>query len=211
MNRVDAWRRHHALAPADDDAWPAHYLNLARTLGEQIGYREGEGAVDRLTPEFPNIEAAIRAALTSGRRADAMAALFGFSRLACIASLPAPVVSDLATVSRADGDVLGEAKCIEHLGDIALRRSDHVGAFDAYEEALSLYRKVGNVRGEANCIISLGDIALARSDHEGARKAYEEALPLYRKLGDVPGEAGWIMGRLADVEDLLARRCGDGF
>ena len=137
--------RRHAPAPADDDAWPAHYLDLARTLGEGIGSREGDGAVDRLTPEFANIEAAIRAALGSGHRADAMAALSGFSHLAEIASQPAPVVADLATASHADGDVLGEANCIKSLGDIALARSDHEGARKAYEDALPLYRKVGNV------------------------------------------------------------------
>ena len=50
------------------------------------------------------------------------------------------------------GDVLGEATCIERLGDIALRRSDHDTARGRYEEALPLYRSVGDVLGEANCI-----------------------------------------------------------
>ena len=186
--------RRHAPAPADDGAWPAHYLDLARTLGERIGSREGDGAVERLTPEFANIEAAIRAALASDRRADAMAALTGFGRFTSIASLPAPVLADLATASGADGDVLGEADCIRGLGEIAQARSDHVGALDAYEEALSLYRTVGNILGEAHCIRGLGGIAQARSDHERAREAYEEALPLYRKVGDVRGEANCIAG-----------------
>jgi hypothetical protein len=109
-------------------------------------------------PEFANIEAAIRAVLAAGKRLDAMAVLTGFGRLTNIASLPAPVLAEVAAACRTENDVLGEANCIQRLGDIARARSDHEAARRAYEEALPLYRQVGDVLGEANCIQRLGKL-----------------------------------------------------
>ncbi|SON56436.1 Regulatory protein AfsR [Hartmannibacter diazotrophicus] len=194
--------RYHPPGPPDDMAWPKHYLALTKERGEVIGKQKGEGAIARLMLEFANIDAAIRAVLGIGRRADAMAALSGLYRLTYIASLPAPVLNDLAKACNADGDLLGEANCIFGLGNVALARSDHNGAQKAFEDALPLYRKVGDLLGEANCIHSLGNIALLHSDHDGAQKAYENALPLYRRVGAVLGEANCIRG-LGDI--ALAR------
>lgn len=200
----DHARRHHIPQPSDHLKWPSRYLDLARRLGKRIGMNDGAGVVTRLQPEFANISAAISAALSArpSRRGEVMAALEGFSWLACIAALPAPILNELAEVCRMDDDLLGEASCIHALGDIARMRSDYVAAGRAFEEALPLYRKVRSVRGEASCIWSLGDIAIARSNHTVAREAFENALQLYRKVGYVRGAANCIK-RLGDIE--LAR------
>jgi tetratricopeptide (TPR) repeat protein len=184
--------RRHAPNPPDVRLWPDHYLNLARHRGEIIGTTADDGALARLLPELPNIEAAISTALASGRRDQAMAALDGLRRLAYLASAPCPALNDLAAACRNAGDTLGEANCTQILGDIALHRSDHDGARAALEEALRLYQRIGDVLGEANCIKSLGNIALVRSDNDCACKNFEEALQLYLSIEDVLGEANCI-------------------
>lgn len=96
-------------------------------------------------------------------------------------------------------DVLGQANCIQNLGELCLTRSDHEGARARFEQALPLYQKVGSVLGEANCITNLGDIALRRSDLETARKSFERALPLFEQSNDLLGEANCIkyLGEIA--------------
>ncbi|MGD0334467.1 MAG: tetratricopeptide repeat protein [Xanthobacteraceae bacterium] len=196
----DHARRQHPPAEEDAALWRHHFLALARDHGSRIGKAEGAGSVQRLAAELPNLDAAQRAALSNEDLKAALSAVYGIAVTMRLTGLGSPLtIRELATACATNGNILGEATCIESLGDIALDRSDHEAARKAYEQALTLYGQVGDIPGEANCIKSLGDIALARSDHEAARKAYEQALPFYRQVGDILGEANCIerLGNIA--------------
>ena len=195
--------RHHRPTATDQETWPAHYLHLTQRLGELIPYRDGEGALARLTPELRNTEAAFRTFLAEGRRKDVMASIKGFRRVTYVGSLPTLVLSDLAQACRADGDILNEGRCVEGIGDIELVRSNFDAAVKAFRQALRLYQKVRCVEGAADCIYSLGYISLVRSDHEEAGNAFEQALVLLRSVGSIQGEARCVEG-LGDIAFALA-------
>jgi tetratricopeptide (TPR) repeat protein len=189
-------------------------LRTAARLRQQSGnklalaellYRAGQGLIAR--SQWKEAEAATRESLELQRSFNALQQSLANTLLQLSYSLERQsrfaeaiaLVDEARSVYADIGDVLGEANCIQSLGDIALHQSDHASAQARYQEALPLYRRVGSVLGEANCIKSLGNIALERSDHASAQVCYEEALPLYRRVGDMVGEANCIrsLGNIA--------------
>lgn len=192
--------------PPDEETWwriVEHYLRLAKHYVTQLGGYGGGAAIDRLSAEVANIEAAIALRLEAGDpriAVDAAVAMAEFTRFSGLGS--SLVLNAALATSRGLGDALGEVACIRSLADIAFARSDHDAARELYEQAMQLYHRVGDVGGEARCIVSLGEIALARFDLEAARERFEQALPLFRRVGNVLGEANCIQ-RLGDM--ALAR------
>jgi tetratricopeptide (TPR) repeat protein len=170
------------------------YAGLAAKLGDKPGRPGGKDALDRLTPEAANLDAMIRIGL-DGQRAevwtDVALTLGQYTRFS-MRPYPCPIEHALQ-VTRILGEALCEARCVQGLGDLALRRSDLTSARERYAEALTLYRQLGDAQREANCLRSLGDLALRQLDDEEARRRYDEALPIFQRIGDVLGKANCIV------------------
>lgn len=171
-----------------------HFIEVA-SMGSRVGWGEGARAVQRLLPEFANLESILSSGFQGETWQKAVDASYDLGKFTFFTGVGSDRLLRLA-INATDNhrDLLRKANCIKRLGDIALWRSDHDQARQHYEEALPLYREVGDQRGEANCIQGLGDIALWRSDHDQARQLYDKALLLYREVGDVRGEANRIQG-----------------
>jgi tetratricopeptide (TPR) repeat protein len=200
----DHAQRFHKPTGTEAKAWRDHYLLLLRDRAPRIGNADDPGFANQLAPDVANFETALRAPPIVDDSAigavDGLALLMRFTGLGSAA-----IFRELTAACHSVENVRGEAGCIQSLGEIALARSDHAAAHEAYEHALPLFRQIGDIFGEATCIARLGEIALQRSDHDAARAAYERALPLFRQIGNILGEANCI----ACLGDIAVRRSDD--
>ncbi len=73
------------------------------------------------------------------------------------------------------GDVLGEANCIQSLGDFARARSDHEGARARYEEALALYERIAEPYSTGASHRSLALVATSHDDRAEHLRAARDA------------------------------------
>jgi tetratricopeptide (TPR) repeat protein len=200
----------HPPEPGDLHQAAGHYAQLAASAGDQVGRGEAATAIARLQAETGNLTTMLNRAAADGRTQELTSALEGLAKYWRFTGYTQPQLAQAVRAAIIErGTPSQQARTWYALGTLALRRSDHLTARTAYEQALPLYQQVGDVLGEANCIQGLGNIALARSDHGAARAAYEQALPLYQEVGSVLGEANCIQ-RLGDIalrrSDHLAAR-----
>ncbi len=114
-------------------------------------------------------------------------------------------------IYREIGDRLGEANCIQAVGDLQLQWAEYGSARQQYEAALQIYQAIKAQLWEANSLKALGDVSLALVEYETARRQYGTALAFYRKMGDKRGEAACVKAvgdvhlRLGEFEAALAQ------
>ena len=71
-------------------------------------------------------------------------------------------------------------------------------AWDAYEQALSLFRQVGDRLGEANCYLAQGRLALQEQDFAKALSLHTDAYRLYQHIQD-----GYSQARLLYYRSIV--------
>ena len=86
-------------------------------------------------------------------------------------------------IYRQIGDRLGEANCVQSLGDVARMQARYEQAGQLYNQALPIYRQIGDRLGEANCLLSMGRLARNTSDSAAMQAAYAEAEKIYSSIG----------------------------
>jgi adenylate cyclase len=112
---------------------------------------------------------------------------------------------------RADGDTLGQARCLAQLGLIARRQGDYGGARGWYEQALLLSDADTLPSGEiarvlAQVLQELGVVSYHQGDYDEAHTYYERALGLSVLADNRKGEADALnsLGALEDTRQNLA-------
>jgi tetratricopeptide (TPR) repeat protein len=191
--------------PAQIEAvtWCSHYLSLATEFGSWLWTSKGGRAIDRLVPEWPNVEAALCVAPERHMTDRATDSLLGVSRLLATTGIGSPEsIEALAREAESVDEKQGAAQCMWSLGDIALYRSDNDKARHQYERAMTLFERTGNapgsVLGLARCERGLAEIALRTTNFPLAVKGLKKALSRFRLVNDSFGEAYCLEG-LAEI------------
>jgi tetratricopeptide (TPR) repeat protein len=80
------------------------------------------------------------------------------------------------------GDRLGEANCIQRLGDVHVQLAEYPQARARYDAALPIYQEIGDRLGEANTYTKMGDLCAKQKEWSEARRWFETASPIYRDI-----------------------------
>jgi class 3 adenylate cyclase/tetratricopeptide (TPR) repeat protein len=103
-------------------------------------------------------------------------------------------VEKALAICRGEGDVVGQVRCLAHLGLIARRQGNLDGAKMSYDRARALFQgretySDVEARALAQALNGLGTVHRQQGSFDQARMCYERAWNLNRTTGDRRGEA----------------------
>lgn len=103
---------------------------------------------------------------------------------------------------------IGEASCIQGLGDIALQRNEFGAARQRYEAALQLFQKVEVTLGQGGCHFGMARIHRMADDILAATAAVTQALRCYERDGHpyAIGAAHALWARLSSGEEQMQHK-----
>jgi tetratricopeptide (TPR) repeat protein len=90
------------------------------------------------------------------------------------------------------GSKLGEANCIQSLGDVAVNEKDYDAAFKLYEEAVALCRAISPA-DEASALHNIANAYESQKDYAKALETYTRAMALF------PRPQGYILRNRANI------------
>ncbi len=191
--------------PAPDlmAAWVEQYLRLLQAQAPRLGKAEGRAAMLRLSPEMPNIGAAMVASVHAGKGVNAALGILnlfedataytGFAGDATLANLHAACVQT--------DDKVGQGKCLFVIADRARLRGENEAAKASFLAALECLAGSVEYRDTGLCHWGLAEIASIKGERELSKEFYRKARSCFELAGWRPGEANCISG-LATIADL---------
>jgi CHAT domain-containing protein/tetratricopeptide (TPR) repeat protein len=112
---------------------------------------------------------------------------------------------------RRAGALSGEARTLNHIGEVYWSLGEIQKALEMPNEALPLLRAIGDRRGEASTLSNIGAVYDLLGETQKALEKYNEALPLRRAVGDRRGEAttlnniGMVHRSLGEMQKALEK------
>ncbi len=211
--------------PAAEARHKAYFLGLAEELEAHLTGRGEVAAVDRLTSDEANIQAALRACQESADTDVGLRISSAIWRFWLAAGRPGEGRRWIEHfLSQAGVAPAVRAKGLTGLGGLAYWQSEYAAARTAYEEALTLYESVGDRLSVADTIFALSTTSTWSGDAETGGRLADQALSIFEGLGArdkvgmvlmAQGFARWMKGDLDSARPLwvasleIAREVGD--
>ncbi|MDQ1294868.1 MAG: hypothetical protein QG608_2753 [Actinomycetota bacterium] len=179
-----------AVCQASTQGWEEYATRLAAVLRRYLNsghFTEGLAIHDH----------ALRAARTTGNRAEQAHALVGLATAQWRQDRISPAVEHLREallLFRQTDDRVGQARALGNLGLIHQRQGQLGTALDELESSLALSRQLGEPSGQAYALLNIGLLLTLQGHRERAGTTLREALTLFETAEDPSGQAHALHG-----------------